>query len=150
LEIRLTNILNNQKALKKRLKELARFEGFDIPVTNHEQAFVEKLLSIIQNNMENSGLDVQFIADELNISRSKLHSRMKTLMNMSTSEFINTVRINKAKKLIMQEEEITFSEIAYKVGYNDSAYFTRIFKKHSGKTPKEYKAGIKSREYPQL
>ncbi|HEX3006774.1 MAG TPA: response regulator [Bacteroidales bacterium] len=138
LDIRLTNILNNQKALKARLKELARFEGFDIPVTNHEQAFVEKMLAIIQNNMEKSELDVQFIADKLNISRSNLHNKMKTLMNMNTSEFINTVRINKAKELILGDE-LTFSEIAYKVGYNDSAYFNRIFKKHTGETPGNYR-----------
>lgn len=138
LEIRLSNILSNQKVLKNRLKELARFEGLDIPVTNHEQAFVEKLLAIIQNNMGKNDLDVQFIANELNISRSNLHNKMKTLMNMNTSEFINTVRINKAKEL-MQMEELTFSEIAYKVGYSDSAYFSRIFKNHTGKTPKQYR-----------
>jgi DNA-binding response OmpR family regulator/two-component sensor histidine kinase len=142
LEIRLSNILNNQKALKKRLKELARFEGFDIPVTNHEQAFVEKILAIIQNNMEKSELDVHFIANELKISRSTLHSKMKTLMNMNTSEFINTVRINKAKELIL-ENELNFSEIAYKVGYSDSAYFTRMFKKHTEKTPGEYRKTVK-------
>jgi signal transduction histidine kinase/ligand-binding sensor domain-containing protein/DNA-binding response OmpR family regulator len=138
LEIRLSNILNNQKALKHRLKELARFEGFDIPVTNHEQAFVEKMLAIVQNNMEKSELDVQFIANELNISRSTLHNKMKTSMNMNASEFINTVRINKAKELIL-EDSLNFSEITYKVGYSDSAYFTRIFKKYTGKTPGEYK-----------
>ena len=144
LNIRLNNILNIQKAQKNRLKELAKFEGFDIPVTNHEQAFVEKMLSIIQNNMEKSELDVQFIADTLCISRSNLHNKMKTLMNMSTSEFINTVRINKAKELMIQEE-MTFSEIAYKVGYNDSAYFTRTFKKHTGKTPKDYRQELKDK-----
>ncbi len=143
LEIRLTNILNNQKALKNRLKELARFEGFEIPVTNHDQAFVEKVLAVIQNNMEKSELDVQFITNELNISRSNLHNKMKALMKMNTSEFINTIRINKAKELILQTE-LTFSEIAYKVGYNDSAYFTRTFKKYTGKTPKEYKQEIKN------
>lgn len=142
LEIRLTNIINNQKALKNRLKELAGIEGFDIPVTNHEQAFVEKMLAIIQNNMERNELDVQFIANELNISRSNLHNKMKLLMNMTTSEFVNTVRINKAKELI-NEDKLTFSEIAYKVGYNDSAYFTRIFKKHTNKTPGEYRQMVK-------
>ena len=143
LEIRLNNIINNQKALKIRLKELARFEGFDIPATNHEQAFVEKLFSIIQNNMEKNELDVQFIAGELNISRSNLHNKMKA-MNMNIPEFINTVRINKAKEL-MHVEEATFAEIAYKIGYNDPAYFSRIFKKHTGKTPKEYRQEIKEK-----
>lgn len=141
----MTNLLNIHKAQKKRLKELAKFEDFDIPETNHEQAFVEKMLSVIQSNMENSSLDVQFIADTLNISRSNLHNKMKTLMNMSTSEFINTVRINRAKEL-MAQEEMTLSEIAYEVGYNDPAYFTRIFKKCTGKTPKDYQREVKNKK----
>lgn len=144
LEVRLANILNNQKALKTRLKELAGIEGFDIPTTNHEQAFIEKMLAVIQNNMEKSELDVQFMANELNISRSNLHNKMKTLMNMNTSEFINTVRINKAKELILKDE-LTFSEIAYKVGYKEAAYFFRIFKKHTGNTPGEFRQNIKTK-----
>ena len=139
LEIRLNNILNSQKALRNRLKELAGYEGLELPATNHEQAFVEKMLAIIQNNLENSGLDVQFIADTLGIGRTNLHNKLKKLMNMNTSEFINTVRINKAKELMLQDDELTFAEIAYKVGYKEATYFTRIFKKLSGKTPKEYK-----------
>lgn len=138
LNLRVTNILNSQKALKNRLKELAGIEGFEIPVTNQGQAFIEKLLAVIQNNMHRSELDVQFIADELNISRTNLHNKMKTLMKMNTTEFVNTVRISKAKELIL-DENLTFSEISYKIGYNDSAYFNRIFKKHTGKTPGEYR-----------
>lgn len=138
LELRLINILNGQKALKNRLKELAGIEGFEIPVTNQGQAFIEKLLAVIQHNMQKSELDVQFIANELNISRTNLHNKMKTLMKMNTTEFVNTVRISKAKEMIL-DDKLTFSEIAYKVGYNDSAYFNRIFKKYTGKTPGEYR-----------
>ena len=59
-------------------------------------------------------------------------------MKMNTTEFVNTVRISKAKELIL-DENLTFSEISYKIGYNDSAYFNRILKKHTGKTPGEYR-----------
>jgi len=145
LELRLNNILNNHKALKVRLKDIARFEGLDLPQTNHEQAFIEKLLTIVQDNIENENLDVQFITDILHISRSNLHNKVKSLINMNTSEFINMVKINKAKELISQSPDYTFMEIAYKVGYKDSAYFTRVFKKHTGQTPKAYKSSVFSK-----
>jgi len=64
---------------------------------------------------------------------------------MNTSEFINMVKINKAKELISQSPDYTFMEIAYKVGYKDSAYFTRVFKKHTGQTPKAYKSSVFSK-----
>ena len=59
-------------------------------------------------------------------------------MKMNTSEFINTVRINKAKEL-MQTSDYTISEISYKVGYSDNAYFSKTFKRITGKTPGEFR-----------
>jgi signal transduction histidine kinase/ligand-binding sensor domain-containing protein/DNA-binding response OmpR family regulator len=145
LEIRLNNILTSRNVLKKRLIDLAQIEGLEIPLTNHELAFVEKVYAFINENMVKSELDVQFLANHLNISRTNLHNKMKILMNMNTSEFINTVRLNKAKEL-MFNETLSLSEISYKVGYTDSAYFTRIFKKTIGKTPGEYRKSIISKE----
>lgn len=71
-------------------------------------------------------------------------SSIKAVLNMSTSEFINRVRINNAKELIIKSD-LTLAEIAFKVGYNDAAYFTRIFKKNTGQTPGEFKASSKEK-----
>lgn len=57
---------------------------------------------------------------------------------MNSTEFINTVRINRAKEMMMHED-LTLAEITYKVGYNDSAYFNRIFKKTTGMTPGDFR-----------
>lgn len=141
LEVRINNLLNAKRMLKNKLYEIAKVEGLTIPSTNQDQAFIEKILSLIQENIENTVLDVQFLADELHISRSNLHTKIKNLMNMNTSEFINTVRINKAKELILTTN-YTLSEISYKVGYNDASYFTRVFKKITGTSPKEFRFNI--------
>lgn len=142
LEVRINNLINAKRALKNKLYEIAKVEGLTIPSTNHEQAFIEKILALTQENIENNALNVQFLADELHISRTNLHTKIKNLMNMSSSEFINTVRINKAKELILAEE-YTLSEISYKVGYSDAAYFTRVFRKTTGLSPKEFRKSVK-------
>ncbi len=138
LDLILNNILKTRVVLKAKLLELAKIEGFEIPSSNQDQAFVEKVLALIHDNLEESNLDVQLLADKLSISRTGLHNKIKSVMKMSTTEFINTVRINKAKEM-MNTSDITFSEISYKVGYSDSAYFSRIFKKITGKTPGEFR-----------
>ena len=56
---------------------------------------------------------------------------------MSTSEFVNLVRIEQAVKLV-KEENFSFSEVAYKVGFSSQSYFTRCFKKVYEVSPKEY------------
>ncbi len=138
LEICLSNILKARIALKSKLAELSKIEGFSIPSSNKEQAFIEKIFALIHENIQESDLDVQLLADKLNISRTNLHNKIKSTMNMSTTEFINTIRVNKAKEL-MQDTYLTLSEISYKVGYNDSAYFSRMFKKVTGETPGEFR-----------
>lgn len=138
LEVRINNILNTRKVLKQKLTELAKIENLQIPATNHDQAFVEKIFSMIQENITNSELNVQFLADQLHISRTNLHNKIKNLLQMNSTEFINTVRINRAKELMLLED-LTLAEITYKVGYNDSAYFNRIFKKMTGMTPGDFR-----------
>ena len=138
LELVLTNIIKNRTVLKTRLSEIAKIEGFKIPVSNYEQAFIEKIFALIQENIQESEMDATYLSIKLNISRTGLHNKIKSTMKMSTTEFINMVRINKAKELI-SITDLTSSEIAFKVGFNDSAYFSRVFKKHTGKTTGEYR-----------
>jgi len=138
LDVRINNMLQTRRILKEKLTEISRLEGFKIPSVNHEQAFIEKIFALVQENMENDKLDVQFLAEKLKISRSNLHTKLKSLLKMNTTEFINTVRINKAKELI-SSTNLTLSEISFKVGYKDAAYFTRVFKKITEKTPGEFR-----------
>lgn len=141
LEMRLSNIIRFRNVVKSKFIEIAKIEGLELPVQNKDQAFVEKIYFVVDNGLENREMNVQFVAEELNISRTSLHNKIKKVLGISTTEFINTIRINKAKNYI-RSTEITFSEIAYKVGFNDPAYFNRIFKKHSGMTPGQYKSKI--------
>ncbi|OJU13243.1 MAG: hypothetical protein BGN88_02460 [Clostridiales bacterium 43-6] len=69
---------------------------------------------------------------------SYLSSTFKTKMNMTVTDYINYIRIKNAKYLLDCSTE-SITEIAYKVGFNDSAYFTRVYKKLMGLSPKEYR-----------
>ncbi|HEY6915870.1 MAG TPA: two-component regulator propeller domain-containing protein, partial [Paludibacter sp.] len=80
LELRLNNILKVRIALKNKLAELSKIEGFNIPSSNKEQAFIEKVFALIHENIHESDLDVQLLADKLNISRTNLHNRIKNTM----------------------------------------------------------------------
>ena len=141
LDVRINNFLTTRQNLKKRFKDIVRYEGIEIPKTNQDQAFIENVFTMVHEHINKSELDVQFLANKLRISRSNLHNKIKLLMGMNTSEFINMVRIGKAKDF-MVTKQLSLSEISYKVGYNDAAYFTRIFKKTTGMTPGEYRKSI--------
>ncbi len=105
---------------------------------NEEQAFLNRLTEITEANLTNDQFGVSELASKMGISRSHMHRRLKTQTNQSTSQFICTVRLNKAMKML-QQKEATAAEIAYEVGFSSPAYFNRCFHKLYGFPPGEVK-----------
>ena len=108
-------------------------------VANNEidQAFLQKAIDHIVNNLQDSQLGVHSLADLFNASRVQIYRKIKALTGKSVVEFIRMVRIKQAIKL-MDTHKFTLSEIAYQTGFSSSSYFTRCFKDEYGKTPSEY------------
>ena len=77
------------------------------------------------------------ITTALCISRSLLHTKMKTLVGLSMGDFIRKKRLDRACQMLSQGYNV--SETAYATGFSDPNYFSRTFKKHVGVNPSEYK-----------
>ncbi len=99
-----------------------------------EHAFVAKIQSYIELHFQDSELSVTTISEALNLSHSQLYRKLKAITGKTLTQFIRSVRLQKAVHLI-QTTDLTISEIAYEVGYNDPNYFTRTFKKEFKKVP---------------
>lgn len=98
---------------------------------------VEKVKSIINQNYEQD-ISIKFIADQLYLNQNYLGQIFKNETNMSITDYLNKVRVNKSK-VLLKNAELMIYEIAEKVGFNDAQYFSTVFKKFVGVTPKEYK-----------
>ena len=83
-------------------------------------------------------LSLKRIAGEVCLSPSRLIHRMRGDYNTTVSSCVTELRMKKAKKLL-RETEIPISAIAQDVGYRDQSYFTRVFRKSVGCTPKYYR-----------
>lgn len=108
------------------------------PITSVDDAFLFKLNKVIVENMENDELNVEFISQELGISRASLYNRLKALTGMGASEYVNKLRIEKAMELLRQTE-LNMTEIAERTGFSTSRYFSTALKKYTGITPTQYK-----------
>ena len=102
-----------------------------------DEAFLNKVIDFIIKNLQDTQLSVDSVADVFNLSRMQLYRKIKGLTGKSVVEFIRTVRMKQAIKL-MDTHQYTLSEIAFEVGFNSSSYFTRCFKEEYNKTPSEY------------
>lgn len=102
-----------------------------------DRAFIEKLDKTISESLATETVDVTFISGALCMSASTLYRKVKALTGLSPNEYIRKTKMHIAAELIL-EENLTMSEIAYKVGINSLAYFRQCFRDEFGTLPSEY------------
>ncbi|MCG9972792.1 helix-turn-helix domain-containing protein [Christiangramia crocea] len=101
-------------------------------------AFVDRVKKSILRNIDNEKFGVSDLAKELNLSRSQLLRKLKAATGKPVNQFIREIRLEESVKLLLSED-LTASEISYKVGFNSPSYFNKCFLNHYGVTPGEFK-----------
>lgn len=92
----------------------------------------------IDANYRKPNCTVKTISNYIKIDRTYLFRLFKAETGMSILEYINNCRITKAC-LMLSDRNISIKDVAYSVGFSDQMYFSKVFKKLSGKTPTEYR-----------
>ena len=101
---------------------------------------IDKAIKII-NEEYNKGLGLEDLADKLHLSKNYLCSLFKEETGFTFCQYLNTLKTNKAKKLLLEDKK-TLEYISYECGFSSQPHFTMTFKKYTGKTPKEYKMSL--------
>lgn len=116
------------------------FEGIFSPATTRQTPtqIAELLKEYILSNYT-SEINLNLIASSMNYSSSYLTKIFCQVYDCTPSKYIINLRINKACQLLLHNPELSIRQIGEAVGYHDQAYFSRIFKKHTGKSPFEYR-----------
>jgi AraC-like DNA-binding protein/TolB-like protein len=106
---------------------------------NHTgEQFLQSITAIIDANLHNEHFGVAELATQLGMSRISLHRKVKSVISKSVSVFIRETRLKRALELL-HENDLTVSEIAYKVGFGSVTYFTKCFHDYYGYPPGEAK-----------
>jgi signal transduction histidine kinase/ligand-binding sensor domain-containing protein/DNA-binding response OmpR family regulator len=137
LLLKIRNLIASREALKARYQ--GPLGGY-IEARSAEEAgqdFLRKVLKVLEDNISNENLNIDFFVQELGVSRTLLYEKVKAATGESLNKLIKTYRLNYAAKLLLEEHYIA-SELAYKVGFTDPKYFSKCFNKQFGMTPKAY------------
>jgi len=137
LKLRLNNILRTKQQWIQKFKTNSSSKPWEELSNKLDQKFIEKSIEIVKKNLDNANFSVEQFALEIGMSRSALFLKLKSVTGQSSSEFIRTIRINNAAKLI-RSMKYSISEIIYMVGFSDPKYFRTCFKKQFGMRPSEY------------
>ena len=145
LEARVKSLIKNRINLFNYFSEkeiLQSATSVEPKVLQQEKEFLLKIEKLILEKYLQADSSVFQLADDMNFSRSSLYRKIKMLTGLSINEFARSVKIKKAAELI-ESENLTISEVAYRTGFNDLKYFRENFVRQIGITPSEFKKRIK-------
>lgn len=137
LKLSIQNIFRNRQQLKDHYAKNYYADSSELSSNEQDNKFLKQFIAFIEANMDQSEMDINRIAEELSMSRSKLYTKVKSLTGKSVVEFVLNCRMRKAAKMII-EENVTMREVMMQIGIESQAYFTNSFKKVFGETPTSF------------
>ena len=151
LKALLENLLNSRMMLREKFQlELKMPNDVTAPepvvpnasiskaVSNKNNAFMERVKTIITKNIDDTNMNSVFIADKMNLSQRQLNRKVKSVIGIDTASYIREVRISVAKDLLSTTDD-PVTEISEKCGFDSSSYFSKIFKQYTKLTPTDYR-----------
>lgn len=116
-------------------------------MSSADKNLLDKITRAIEENITDPNFGVEMLADQVNLSRSSLHRKLKDLTGTSPTDFVRLIRLKKAADLIT-EGSYRIGEVCYIVGINSPSYFIKIFQKQFGMTPKEFEKRQREQKKP--
>lgn len=110
-----------------------------------QNPFFRKVAAILESRYSDSGFGVEQLSHALHLSPSQLQRKILALTEKTPLQLIRDLRLKKARELLLQSD-LSVGEIAWKCGFADPSYFTRIFKKEEGLNPSQWKEAQKPEE----
>ncbi len=108
------------------------------PIATLSDRIVENFVNVINQQYQKHDLDINHIADTMGMHRTTLSKLFKKKMGISPVDYLISVRVRKALSML-KESNLNITEIAAMTGYDDSNYFTKVIKKATGMTPKQFR-----------
>ncbi|MBC8316136.1 MAG: response regulator [Bacteroidales bacterium] len=148
IQVRVKKLIEQRQKLReyfsRTLESLDLHLVKDSRLPSMDQQFIKKAIDVVTEHIADDGFNARTFAREMALSRVQLHRKLKALTNKTTTEFIRTLRLNRAASLLKgQTGNVT--EIAYEVGFSSLSYFTSSFTEQFGSTPSAFVQKNKTR-----
>lgn len=143
LETRLANLIQLRLRLQQRYAAIHQMPAPSRdPAFAMEDAFLLKIREIVELHLSDSDFEILQLEQALGMSRSQVFRKVKALTGASPSVFIRSIRLHKAKELLLDNGK-SIAEVAYEVGFSAPTYFSKTFFEAFGKTPTEWRQSRK-------
>lgn len=141
LLVRAENLIQMRQQLRQRFADSITLKPSEVATNSRDQAFLEQVMKIVEERMADGHFSVDILASEAGMSRTNLNRKLRALVNQSSNQFIQSVRLQCAADLLRQQSG-TVAEIALQTGFSSTAYFVKCFKEKYGQTPGAFTENI--------
>lgn len=143
---RCNNLINNRIMLQEKFSNHP-LETPQILATNAmDKELMDKAMEVINKYIDNVEFNVDILAREMGIARTKLFNKLKDITGQTPYDFIVTVRLKRAAVMLKEHPEFNISEVSDKLGFSSPRQFSKSFKEKYSVTPQAYRKGEVSDE----
>jgi signal transduction histidine kinase/ligand-binding sensor domain-containing protein/DNA-binding response OmpR family regulator len=139
LIIRCNNLVNGRRLLRERFSKMLSQTPVQLATNAADQEVLRKVDQVIEENLENTEFNIDILARETGMGRSKLYSTVRQVSGITPNTYILNFKMQRAVEWLKTSPQLTISEIAFKLGFNTARYFSLCFKDHYGMSPNEYR-----------
>ncbi len=125
------------EALREKFSGEVTLEPTGTTLQSADAVLLERIKSIIEEHMGDSGFGVEELAAQVGLSARQLHRKCRACAELSTSGLIRMIRLKRASQLL-GSKAASVAETAYQVGFSDVAYFSKLFRQAFGCPPSEF------------
>ncbi|GAB3642982.1 response regulator [Spirosoma arcticum] len=136
LHLRLRNLFNRQQRLRDQYRQQLAQPDAVAPLQSLPDQFLRRFYQLVDQRLDDSSLSVEWVAEQLAVSRKTLYLKVHTLTHLSPVELIRQYRLRKAIDLLRLGHNA--SETAYLVGFESPSYFSKVFREFYQQTPTDY------------
>jgi signal transduction histidine kinase/ligand-binding sensor domain-containing protein/DNA-binding response OmpR family regulator len=138
LLVRIANLIRQREQLQHQFQQHIEIRPTKVAIRSLDEQFVDSAIKAVEDNLPNAEFTVEELSDAMSMSRVYLYKKILSLTGKTPIEFIRVIRIRRGAGLL-EKSQLTVSEIAYQIGFNNPKYFAKLFKEEYKMLPTEYR-----------
>lgn len=137
LRVRLRNLIEMRERMQKHFASITQDKAhLQDKTLLIENEFIRKIRAYMEKNIATEELNIQHLCSEMAMSRAQLYRKFKALTGKSVFEYLRTLRLHKAKDLLLNST-LNVTQVCFDVGFNNLSHFSRIFTEEFGQHPSD-------------
>ena len=145
LKAKINNMIASRERMLNYYSNATEVEPEKLTTNQIDNELLNKAKDIVLDNLDNTAFTTEMLCEEMGMSRTNLHLKLKAITGKSAIDFIRKIRFSEAIKLL-SSGRYNVSEVSYMVGFNSLSYFSTSFKKYFGYLPSDYMKRVQGKQ----